>query len=198
MKFDIVLIERPVALAVEEMQTILSYFDGNVLPIDLASTQVESCAMGLISEEAAEQLNYEFTQLNQFVDSILSDMNLESADNTYQYYENGQPFQLLLTRNLAPNPNPTKSLFVELRLTDLANYWVNFRVPQNITDQQIKQVLHATHQYLYDIKAYPNQDFDLAILLKEIQEKTKWTCIPCEPDVVWSDNDHIQFSYQEV
>lgn len=194
-KYDIVLIERPVTLTFEDFISLSHFIHTDVILLDIQSSIVESCAMGVITAEAAELLNYQYDNLKEFIDNILSDMNNETADNTYYYKENNQVFTMLLTRNL-PKPN-TKTIRVQLNFTDLNQELIELTVPDSITDDTIKDVLHITNTYLFDINAYQGNP-STKILLDEICSKHPWSYQIITPDILWCDNDPYTVKDKEV
>ena len=69
------------------MAELYDMLDGEeAFPLELEPDFVESSAMGFITPEAAEALEYEYqTGLREFVANILDDMGNESEDGTYEY-----------------------------------------------------------------------------------------------------------------
>lgn len=83
------LIEKPgeEGLAREE---ILQLYDplhcrNEVFPIELPAREHECSAMGFITPEAAATIEYDYSELNEFVAAILDDMEKESPDHRYQF-----------------------------------------------------------------------------------------------------------------
>ena len=100
-KFDIVLIEREgeCGLQKSEIIALLEKVNGEEMyPIEILSDNVESCAMGFITREAANELDFDYIEsgLNKFVTNILDDMENETETGEYQF--NG--LAILLTRNI--------------------------------------------------------------------------------------------------
>ena len=57
-------------------------------PLEIGDVNGNSTAMGFITPEAAEKLDYEYDQkseLGLFISSILDDMDKESEDGTYVF-----------------------------------------------------------------------------------------------------------------
>lgn len=97
MLYDIVLIEKPGCdgITLAEIKQIFPMLkDAEAFPIELEAKEHECSAMGFITPNAAEQLNYEYDALRTFVANILDDMANETPDNTYSY----QNLTIYLTR----------------------------------------------------------------------------------------------------
>ena len=88
-KYVIVLREKPGAwgLTKKDVMELYDMLDGEeAFTLELEPEFVESSAMGFITPEAAEALEYEYkTGLREFVANILDDMENESEDGTYEY-----------------------------------------------------------------------------------------------------------------
>lgn len=88
-KFGIALKEKPGmdGLTKQDVAELYDMLDGEeAFPLELEPDFVESSAMGFITPEAAEALEYEHqTGLREFVVNILDDMENESEDGTYEY-----------------------------------------------------------------------------------------------------------------
>lgn len=88
-KFGIVLREKPFpyGLTKQDVAELYDMLDGEeAFPLELEPDYAESSAMGFITPEAAEALEYEYqTGLREFVANILDDMENESEDGTYEY-----------------------------------------------------------------------------------------------------------------
>lgn len=97
-KYDIVLIERQCSLELSALGIFQLLMEGTAIPLDIQSTEVESCAIGFITEKSANLIDYNFKKLSCFIDRILNDMNNESSSNEYTYSENGIDFKIFLTR----------------------------------------------------------------------------------------------------
>lgn len=89
-KYDIVLREKPgneglTRNDVIDLFDILS--DTEAYPIEIVATEHECSAMGFISPNAAERLDYNYRKsgLNGFIANILDDMEKESDDCTYEF-----------------------------------------------------------------------------------------------------------------
>ncbi len=106
MKYGLALIERPSSdgLAFDEITTLFDLIavgdsDGEkrnlfsaraeteVYPIELEAKEHECSAMGFISVEAADSLNYDYdgSGLHDYIASILDDMANEHEDNYYSF-----------------------------------------------------------------------------------------------------------------
>lgn len=97
MLYDIVLIEKPGCdgITLAEIKQIFPMLkDAEAFPIELEAKEHECSAMGFITPNAAEQLEYEYDALRTFVTNILDDMTNETPDNTYSY----QNLTIYLTR----------------------------------------------------------------------------------------------------
>lgn len=101
---DIVLLERETSMSTKDLIDLAHFVHENIrctiIPLDICAHNVESCAIGFISEAAALHLGYEFEPLESFVINILDDMDNESEDGRYVFECNGYTFNILLTRNL--------------------------------------------------------------------------------------------------
>lgn len=91
-KFDVVLIEKygEDGLSREEVNKLLDMLpeDAKVYPLEMFAREAESSAMGFITPDAADRLDYDTSQYSgfgKFVSGILDDMDKESPDNTYEY-----------------------------------------------------------------------------------------------------------------
>lgn len=98
-KFDAVLIEKygEDGLSREEVNKLLDMLpeDAKVYPLEMFAREAESSAMGFITPDAADRLDYDtgqHTGFGKFVSGILDDMDKESPDHTYEY--NGIRFWL--------------------------------------------------------------------------------------------------------
>lgn len=97
MLYDIVLIEKPGCdgITLAEIKQIFPMLkDTEAFPIELEAKEHACSAMGFITPNAADQLNYEYNALRTFVANILDDMANETPDNTYSY----QNLTIYLTR----------------------------------------------------------------------------------------------------
>lgn len=86
--FGITLIEKPNVdgLTKAEVMEMYDQMNGDeAYPLEISGC--ETSAMGFITPEAAEILNYDYQEsgLNDFVAVILDDMNNESEDGTYEF-----------------------------------------------------------------------------------------------------------------
>lgn len=90
MKYDVVLIEKPFFEGISFLE-IKSLFNllltDEVYPIKIQSN-CESSAMGFITSEAADKIDYAYetnTYFANFITDILDDMKNESEDHTYEF-----------------------------------------------------------------------------------------------------------------
>lgn len=90
MKYDVVLIEKPFFEGISFLE-IKSLFNllltDEVYPIEIQSN-CESSAMGFITSEAADKIDYAYetnTYFADFIRDILDDMKNESEDHTYEF-----------------------------------------------------------------------------------------------------------------
>lgn len=54
-------------------------------PVEIEAEKHESSAMGLITTQAAEKLDFNYAGLSHFVSSILDDMDLENDSFSYDF-----------------------------------------------------------------------------------------------------------------
>lgn len=90
MKYDVVLIEKPFFEGISFLE-IKSLFNllltDEVYPIEIQSN-CESSAMGFITSETADKIDYAYetnTYFANFITDILDDMKNESEDHTYEF-----------------------------------------------------------------------------------------------------------------
>lgn len=90
MKYDVVLIEKPFFEGISFLE-IKSLFNllltDEVYPIEILS-DCQSSAMGFITSEAADKIDYEYetnTYFGCFVRDILNYIDKESEDHIYEY-----------------------------------------------------------------------------------------------------------------
>ena len=89
--FDIVLLEKPgseglTRTEVMDLYDILS--DTKAFPVEIGDVNGNSSAMGFITPEAAEKLQYEYGQdseLGRYISAILDDKNLETENGIYLF-----------------------------------------------------------------------------------------------------------------
>ena len=100
-KFDVVLLEKPGCEGLNKDEVVSLYNKLSVpesFPVEIGGMNSESSAMGFITPEAAEKLNYEYgpgSQFAYFISSILDDMDNESDDGSYEFDD----IKVWLTRN---------------------------------------------------------------------------------------------------
>ena len=92
-KFDVVLIEKPFfdGLSFADVLRLFSLLsideNGEIYPIEIQS-DCQSSAMGFITSEAADKIDYEYepdTYFADFIINILNDMDKEYEDCMYEY-----------------------------------------------------------------------------------------------------------------
>ena len=87
-KYDVVLIEKPEieGLTKTNVMDLYNLLDSeDAYPIEIMANEHESSAMGFISTDAAEYLDYDYDNLMDYIAGILDDMNKENADCTYTF-----------------------------------------------------------------------------------------------------------------
>ena len=93
MGYGVALLEKEACdgLDMAELKTLYACVANNeedeVYPIELEAKHVESSAMGFISKEAANLLDYDYeaSGLHDFIASILDDMNNENESQQYSF-----------------------------------------------------------------------------------------------------------------
>ena len=91
MKYDIVLLEKEgeTGLKKEEVKKLLDHIRGEeVYPLEFPSKTHDCGAMGFITPEAANKLDFIYdygSKIHDFIASILDDIELESTNHTYSY-----------------------------------------------------------------------------------------------------------------
>ncbi len=89
--FDIALLQKPCEDGLTKTESMDLYdmlSDSEALPIDLCSTNGNSSALGFITLQAAEKLNYklsEYSELGRYIVSVLDDIYKESAKGCYVF-----------------------------------------------------------------------------------------------------------------
>lgn len=90
--YDVILLERPGSegLSCEDIIRIMQFIDldKTYYPVEFDKANVDSAAMGFVSAEAAEILEFDYdsdSELAQFIYSILNDMKKESPDHVYEF-----------------------------------------------------------------------------------------------------------------
>ena len=90
MKYDVALIEKPFfeGISFSEIESLFNLLlTDEVYPIEIQSN-CESSAMGFITSEAADKIDYAYetnTYFECFVKDILDDIDKESEDHIYEY-----------------------------------------------------------------------------------------------------------------
>ncbi len=106
MKFDVVLIERAEALTKQDIADILSVLPDGETFIPLEIEGDESSAMGYITDNAADRIDYLLDKdhfFYMFIQGILNDTEKENLLCVYEYEEvtdGDRPLRILLTRDL--------------------------------------------------------------------------------------------------
>lgn len=88
--YDVVLCEKPVesGLSLAEIQIMYPMLSSEeAFPIEIEANDHECSAMGFITPESAESLDYMYDDLGLFVANILDDMNNENKSHEYFYYD---------------------------------------------------------------------------------------------------------------
>ena len=86
MKFDVVFFERELDKGLNriEIDNLLNICKGDeVIPLEIQGEN--SVAMGFISLDMAESMNYVYDDLERNVKQILDDMDQETKNHTYEY-----------------------------------------------------------------------------------------------------------------
>lgn len=88
--FDIVLLERESdsALWRDEVVMMMDMFldsEKRVLPMEICSKKQESSALGFISFSAADSLDFDYTELKNYISSIMDDINKENDTHIYKF-----------------------------------------------------------------------------------------------------------------
>ena len=80
-QYDIVLLEKPgeAGLSREEVISMMNLIskgrlDTEVYPIEIEASEVESCAMGFITQQAAEAMTFDYTEISKFISLLMNDM----------------------------------------------------------------------------------------------------------------------------
>ena len=100
--FEIALIEKPgcEGLSKSEVMDLHDMLSRpEAFPIEISDVNGNSSAMGFITPQAAEELQYEYDQnseLGQFIASILDDMSKESENGEYAFKD----LRIWMSRNL--------------------------------------------------------------------------------------------------
>ena len=88
MKYDIVLLERPFGTGITKDETISLFerlCEDEAYPVEICAKQHESSAMGFIGAQAADKIEYDYSEeVYDFVASILDDMENESETCEYE------------------------------------------------------------------------------------------------------------------
>lgn len=90
-KYDVILKEKPIdeGLGKTEIIEMLSNLkDEEIIPLEIEATKTDSSAMGFITYQAVEMLNFyykEGSNFGKFIIEILEDMNKENKDCHYKF-----------------------------------------------------------------------------------------------------------------
>ena len=86
--YNVVLIEKQVGYGMNKAE-VMNLFDSlscnEAYPIEIEAEEHESSAMGLITTQAAEKLNFDYSGLSHFIADILDDMDLENDSFSYDF-----------------------------------------------------------------------------------------------------------------
>lgn len=99
-EYNIALLEKPLdeGLSKSEVMDLFDMLSGaNAIPIEIQGEN--SAAMGFINLTDAEFMNYDYTKLENFVKSVLNDMNNENDNCEYEVENNCGYSTLYLSRN---------------------------------------------------------------------------------------------------
>ena len=105
--YDVILLERPGSegLSCKDIIRLMQFIDldKTYYPVEFGKANVDSAAMGFVSAEAAEILEFDYdsdSELAQFIYSILNDMEKESPDHVYEFtWQSGEdPIRIYLDR----------------------------------------------------------------------------------------------------
>jgi hypothetical protein len=106
-EYNIALLEKPLdeGLSKSEVMNLFDMLSGvNAIPIEIQGEH--STAMGFINLTDAEFMNYDYTKLEDFVKSVLNDMNNENDNCEYEVENNCGYSTLYLSRfNLGEDDN---------------------------------------------------------------------------------------------
>ena len=84
--YDIAVYQTDHGLSKASYMELLNMVSGdNVLPIDLEADSVEAFAIGFISTEAADALNYDYDGLQTYLSMIMGDISKENDNCEYSY-----------------------------------------------------------------------------------------------------------------
>ena len=92
LKLDIVLKDTPIEYGLDR-ESIVELYDKlgdssiEVYPIEIQAQYHECSAMGFITVDAADQIDYDYetSGLNKFIAEILDDVDRENPDHIYQF-----------------------------------------------------------------------------------------------------------------
>ena len=97
--YGVALLEKPLdaGLTKNESTKLFDRLHGiEAIPIEIQAEH--STAMGWINLTDAEILNYEYTGLTEFIQTILEDMENENPDGVYVYDDGTNEIDIFLTR----------------------------------------------------------------------------------------------------
>lgn len=161
--FELALIEKPGCKGLTKAE-VMDLYDmlsqPEAYPVEIGDVDGNIAAIGFITPQAAEELQYEYGQdseLGQFISSILDDMEKESEDGTYLF----KNLRIWMSRNeyLRLTDIPCKELTEEKNTTieesdfddtDIFRDPVIEKVDKHYTDCRIpKKVFDVFHNYLF-------------------------------------------------
>ncbi len=104
-QYDMVMLERPLnkGLELEEVAHLLAMVnDKSYIPVEIQGEN--SSAMGFIGTKKAEEIDYTYLEgsnLYEFIQDILEDMDNETPDKSYKFKSQKKiPVKIFLTRNI--------------------------------------------------------------------------------------------------
>lgn len=86
---DVCLIEKPSEYGLDsiELSKLSKEFgDREVIPIEFEANEHECSAMGFMTVECADALEYDYREIAKYIASILDDMDLEHEDGLYDFH----------------------------------------------------------------------------------------------------------------
>lgn len=189
-KFDVILLERPCFLNTSDLLKLADYahifMPKDILPLDIQATEVESCAMGFISNHMAYDMDYIYEPLEDFIANILNDMDNESENNVYTYTINNKTYKILLTRNM--DCFNTKPFKIDITFEELSHHIIQLWVPQDVTPLLIQKTLSAYNTMLFDTGVYDKEGTTPDVLLSHICADHPWIYHTINTDFEWNDS----------
>lgn len=87
-KYDIVLCQKDgsTGISIQEIQKMYTYLNADQsIPLEICAKEHECSAIGFITNEAYSNLEYDLCSLADFIASIMDDINMETADDSYEH-----------------------------------------------------------------------------------------------------------------